>query len=165
MLLKWLLIRKSKKKSCYETLLLSLRFADILAASMFLMCGILIILSTDLVGHLSDVTKGTIQMITDITKVATGISLGLSSTNVGLMTIERYIALNFASKASNLGNKEKNGDHFRINVVPSTSSYITIVFLSSRYRVDKVINNHLWWNKHISLCCPAGYILLHHHPI
>ena len=93
-----LLIRKGKKKSCYEILLLSLGCADILAASMFLMHGILMILSTDLVAHLSDVTKQKVQVMLNIMEGAVGVSIGLSCTNVVLITIDRYTAVNFALK-------------------------------------------------------------------
>ena len=90
-----LLIHKGKKKSCYEILLLGLGCADILAASIFLMHGVLIILSTDLVG---DVAKGKIKMMMGITGGAIGISIGLSNMNVYLITIDRYITVNFPLK-------------------------------------------------------------------
>ena len=93
-----LLIHKGKKKSCYEILLLGLGCADILAASIFSMHGILMMLITEFLEHLSDEVRGKLQKLVVITRGAIAVSMALSFTNVWLITIDRYIAVNFPLK-------------------------------------------------------------------
>ena len=91
----WLLLNKGKKMSCFEMILFSLGCDDIFAATTFLVLGISIIVVQDFALHLSYKMLENLLTIILLSAFITAFSVVSSLLHVGLLTLDRYIAVSF----------------------------------------------------------------------